>query len=407
MIESLLQGRMDVGSREQQASPGYSSSVCNDPPSTKSGHTVRILYPNILSAPAPVLRQNGAIWVDEETVCYAPLPSALSINVTPGPFPDQNKCDGGLAQTQSPTFQQPRHNPEPSLRSPRTPLEIACLAEAPPTHIDVPAHYDTNEDEGGFDDNSTIATCTLDLPPGFGLQRSPEPKPTSYPDYYTRRRSMSSTSSGDGAVAPTSPTARRLNSKMQESKTVRASFLKLMPTTTTNSSDEDEDSLEDHPKNSVTPNAPQPLSTVPIPRPTLNSKKDTLPPNFDECSYYKPITAEEYLQGKKSVTYMVSTPSSTILKERLLQSQSNQNCTENDSNSSKKKSRRKGATVAAGVAGGVFGLLLLGPLGAVAAGVGSAAATRILGKRLEKRSRKQRRKNHHHFHWRSDTSSVL
>uniref|UniRef100_A0A7S2V6T6 Uncharacterized protein n=1 Tax=Entomoneis paludosa TaxID=265537 RepID=A0A7S2V6T6_9STRA len=51
----------------------------------------------------------------------------------------------------------------------------------------------------------------------------------------------------------------------------------------------------------------------------------------------------------------------------------------------KMKLRRKRRTIAAGVTGGVIGLVALGPVGAVAGGVGSAVATKVIGKRMERR----------------------
>jgi len=49
------------------------------------------------------------------------------------------------------------------------------------------------------------------------------------------------------------------------------------------------------------------------------------------------------------------------------------------------KKRRRGQTIFAGVAGGMVGLVALGPIGAVAGGVGGAMATKGIGKRMEKR----------------------
>ena len=51
----------------------------------------------------------------------------------------------------------------------------------------------------------------------------------------------------------------------------------------------------------------------------------------------------------------------------------------------KMKKNRRRHTVAAGIAGGVVGLVALGPVGAVFGGVGSAVATKQIGKRREKR----------------------
>ena len=49
------------------------------------------------------------------------------------------------------------------------------------------------------------------------------------------------------------------------------------------------------------------------------------------------------------------------------------------------KNRRKRRTVASGVAGGIIGLVALGPVGGIAAGVGGAYAAKKIGKRNEKR----------------------
>jgi hypothetical protein len=49
------------------------------------------------------------------------------------------------------------------------------------------------------------------------------------------------------------------------------------------------------------------------------------------------------------------------------------------------RQRRKVATVASGVAGGVLGLAILGPVGAVAGGVGGAMITKQAGKRMERK----------------------
>lgn len=49
------------------------------------------------------------------------------------------------------------------------------------------------------------------------------------------------------------------------------------------------------------------------------------------------------------------------------------------------KNRRKRRTVASGVAGGVLGLVALGPIGGIAAGVGGAMVAKKVGKRNEKK----------------------
>lgn len=49
------------------------------------------------------------------------------------------------------------------------------------------------------------------------------------------------------------------------------------------------------------------------------------------------------------------------------------------------RQRRKVATAAAGVAGGIVGLAVLGPVGAVAGGVGGALLTKHTGKRMERK----------------------
>ena len=49
------------------------------------------------------------------------------------------------------------------------------------------------------------------------------------------------------------------------------------------------------------------------------------------------------------------------------------------------KNRRKRRTVASGVVGGVLGLVALGPVGGIAAGVGGAYVAKKVGKRNEKR----------------------
>eukprot|EP00523_Entomoneis_sp_CCMP467_P000654 CAMPEP_0168763154 /NCGR_PEP_ID=MMETSP0724-20121128/24213_1 /TAXON_ID=265536 /ORGANISM="Amphiprora sp., Strain CCMP467" /LENGTH=181 /DNA_ID=CAMNT_0008812341 /DNA_START=42 /DNA_END=587 /DNA_ORIENTATION=- len=51
----------------------------------------------------------------------------------------------------------------------------------------------------------------------------------------------------------------------------------------------------------------------------------------------------------------------------------------------KMKKNRKRATVGAGVVGGAIGLVALGPLGAVVGGVGTAVATKQIGKRRERK----------------------
>ena len=48
------------------------------------------------------------------------------------------------------------------------------------------------------------------------------------------------------------------------------------------------------------------------------------------------------------------------------------------------RARRKVATVTAGLAGGLAGLAVLGPVGALAGGVGGAMLTKHAGKRLER-----------------------
>jgi uncharacterized protein YcfJ len=47
--------------------------------------------------------------------------------------------------------------------------------------------------------------------------------------------------------------------------------------------------------------------------------------------------------------------------------------------------RRKVATVASGVAGGIIGLAILGPVGALAGGVGGAMLTKQTGRRMERK----------------------
>lgn len=49
------------------------------------------------------------------------------------------------------------------------------------------------------------------------------------------------------------------------------------------------------------------------------------------------------------------------------------------------RQRRKVATVASGVAGGVLGMAVLGPVGAIAGGVGGAMLTKRTGKRMERK----------------------
>ena len=51
----------------------------------------------------------------------------------------------------------------------------------------------------------------------------------------------------------------------------------------------------------------------------------------------------------------------------------------------KMRQRRKVATAAAGVVGGIAGLAVLGPVGALAGGVGSAMLTKQAGKRMERK----------------------
>ena len=53
------------------------------------------------------------------------------------------------------------------------------------------------------------------------------------------------------------------------------------------------------------------------------------------------------------------------------------------------KKQRKRRTVAAGLVGGAVGLVLLGPLGAVAGGVGSAVVTKRVGKKKERRMQQE------------------
>lgn len=51
------------------------------------------------------------------------------------------------------------------------------------------------------------------------------------------------------------------------------------------------------------------------------------------------------------------------------------------------KIKRKRRTIASGVAGGTVGLLVLGPIGAVAGGMGGALLCKRAGKRRERRTR--------------------